>query len=145
MFMAGVCNLVIISQGNILDIFMNAAALIVIMEIDDHVGEYCMQAFSTQTKMLKIESTVGFSTAANMFSTLILISSSVMACIFQFKKTDTEQGWYFLGVMGLCFVSIPVLACLFAILSACHHVLVAMCCCKDYDKSGYDNTLSSFF
>ena len=36
--MAGKCNLVIISQGNILDVFMNAAALIVIMEIDDHVG-----------------------------------------------------------------------------------------------------------
>ena len=39
--MAGVCNLVIISQGNMLDVFMNAAALIIIMEIDDHVGAYC--------------------------------------------------------------------------------------------------------
>ena len=81
-FMAGVCNLVIISQGNILDVFMNAAALIVIMEIDDHVGEYCMQQFSSQTVMLKVRNNIRVSSYANLFSTLVLISFSIVACIF---------------------------------------------------------------
>ena len=50
--MAGVSNIVIMSQGNLLDVFMNAAALIIVMEIDDHVGAYCMQSFELQSKML---------------------------------------------------------------------------------------------
>ena len=50
--MAGVCNVVIMSQGNMIDVFMNAAALIIVMEIDDHVGKYCTQGFGLQSKLL---------------------------------------------------------------------------------------------
>ena len=81
-FIAGVCNLVIVSQSNILDIFMNAAALIVIMEIDDYVGEFTGQAFSAQSNLLRFQTFQRANALANMFSSIVLILFIGVALMF---------------------------------------------------------------
>ena len=88
-----------------------------------------MQKFGTQTKMLKMETDWHCTAYANVFSTMILISFSVVACVFQFYMTDANQGLYFIYLMLICFFAVPLLWCL---------ICCIQCCCLRSCSEGFD-------
>jgi hypothetical protein len=70
--MAGVCNLTIGAQGSPEDAFMNFAALLVLLDLDNFIGGYFAQYLGCHDKMLKIEASKYQLKVANFFSTCTL-------------------------------------------------------------------------
>ena len=77
---------------------MNAAALIVVMEIDDVLGAFVGQGFSSEPNFLKVRVKDTFFAWNNMNSILLLISFSTAAIFLQLFLTDVHQGFYFVAI-----------------------------------------------
>ena len=73
-FLAGVSNLVVFSKTTMLDVFMSAASLTVIMNIDDVVGEYFINSMGAQPNVLRLQIRNENYALANFFSTMVIFS-----------------------------------------------------------------------
>lgn len=71
-FLAGVSNLVVFSKTTMLDVFMSAASLTVIMNIDDVVGEYFINSMGAQPNVLRLQIRNENYALANFFSTMVI-------------------------------------------------------------------------
>ena len=51
---------------------------------------------------------------ANFFSTLVLFSFTIMAILFQYFMVDAQQGYYFVAVMVISYLScLAITACIY--------------------------------
>lgn len=85
--------MVIANQPNILEIFGNFAALMMVMEIDDIAGGFFKQTFDNQLEdSLVIFVTREDASWANSFSVLCATMLTVLGWIFLYLE-DQDQNW----------------------------------------------------